>query len=221
MESVKQQLQGIKDSLEQRVAELEIKVSELNAQNGKLDLQNRKLEKEVKELKSKQEVGLSDQKQPPAAFVTGTYKPSGAEFTMTKFEEYQYDGDDWYSSHFYTHPNGYKMCLWVHANGYGHYQGTHLSVYVFLMRGEFDNQLKWPFRGKITVKLVNQEEDKDHVVKMIDFTDSRVQISHERVREGEYGSGMGYGQFLSHTELQPKYLKNDCIKFCIKRVELL
>ena len=76
-------------------------------------------------------------------------------------------------------------------------------------------------RGRITVKLVNQEEDKDHVVETIDFTNSIVQKGCERVMVGQYGVGTGYGQFLPLTELQPKYLKNDCIKLCIKRVELL
>ena len=71
---------------------------------------------------------------------------------------------------FLHHPNGYKMCLSVNANGEGSGRGTHLTVFVCLMPGEFDNQLKWPFRGKITVKLVNQEEDKDHVVETMNFT---------------------------------------------------
>jgi TNF receptor-associated factor 4 len=171
MKSVEAQLKRIKEdkeNLEQRVTELETNVIELRMENRKLDSPNRELEKE---LKSKQAaVGPADQpvsKQPPATFVTGTYKPKGAEFTMTNFEEYQMDSDEWYSSHFYTHPNGYKMCLKVFANGNGPRKGTHLSVYVRLMRGEFDDQLKWPFRGRITIKLVNQEKNEDHVVKTL------------------------------------------------------
>ena len=27
--------------------------------------------------------------------------------------------------------------------------GTHLSVYAQLMRGEYDNELEWPFEGDI------------------------------------------------------------------------
>ena len=113
------------------------------------------------------------------------------------------------------------MCLRVDANGNGRYKGTHLSVLVCLMRGEFDDQLNWPFRGKITVKLVNQEEDSDHVVKTVDFTSSVPQeYCCKRVMAEGSGRGWGYGQFLPLTELQPKYLKNDCIKLCIKRVEM-
>ena len=39
-------------------------------------------------------------------------------------------------------------------------QGTHVSVFTCLMRGEFDSHLKWPFRGDITIQLLNQLEDR-------------------------------------------------------------
>ena len=36
------------------------------------------------------------------------------------------------------------------------------------MRGEFDDQLQWPFRGTIAVQLVNQDGDK-HYLRFIKF----------------------------------------------------
>ena len=39
---------------------------------------------------------------------------------------------------------GYKMCLAVYANGVGEGAGDHISVALFHLRGEYDNQLKWP-----------------------------------------------------------------------------
>ena len=112
------------------------------------------------------------------------------------------------------------MCLKAYANGHGPGKGTYLSVFVCLMRGEFDDQLKWPFRGKIAVKLVNQEEDKDHVVETTNFTSSTQEKFCQRVMGEGPGSGWGKGKFLSHTKLQPKYLKNNCIRLCIKKVKL-
>lgn len=57
----------------------------------------------------------------------------------------------------------------IYANGNSEMAkvATHIAVIVCLMQGEFDDQLKWPFRGKIAVKLVNQDKNKDHVVKTI------------------------------------------------------
>jgi TNF receptor-associated factor 4 len=153
--------------------------------------------------------------------ITGTVKPIGANFTMTDFEEYKRDNDSWFSPHFYTHLNGYKMCLRINANGAGSGLGTHLSVVVHLLQGEFDDQLKWPFQGDISVKLVNQEEDRDHVIRAIDFGKAPSQyckrvMTKERVKDGW---GWGFCDFLPHAALQPKYLKNDCIKLCVKKIE--
>ena len=54
------------------------------------------------------------------------------------------------------------MCIKVDCNGFGDGEGTHVSVYAYLMRGENDNHLPWPFTGTITVELLNQLEDDNH-----------------------------------------------------------
>ena len=60
---------------------------------------------------------------------------------------------------FYTHHNGYKMCLRFAPNGNGSGKGTHVSIFTYLMKGSYDFNLKWPFRGEITVQIVNQARD--------------------------------------------------------------
>jgi hypothetical protein len=155
----------------------------------------------------------------PDRYVTGTYKPVGAQFTMTDFDEYRRDDDIWYSPHFYTHPNGYKMYLRIDANGNASGRGTHLSVFVCLMQGEFDDQLKWPFQGNITIKLANQEEDRDHVIQTFYSRDAGERCERVMTKE-RINNGWGIGRFLSHAELQPKYLKNNCIILCIRKMDL-
>ena len=111
--------EGDKQYLEQQLKELETKVN-------KLDERNRELDRES-EVKMKEPVNASKSQlgQPQQAVAcSGTYKPRGAEFTMTDFEEYQKDDDMWCSPHFYTCSNGYKMCLCVWANGFGPAEGT-------------------------------------------------------------------------------------------------
>ena len=76
------------------------------------------------------------------------------ERTMTNFEQLKTDSDQWYSPPFYTHPQGYKMCLRVNTNGNGKGKGTHVSVFTYLMRGKFDDHLKWPFQGHVTVAML-------------------------------------------------------------------
>ena len=62
--------------------------------------------------------------------VTSSYK---SELVMADFDECKKDNEICYSPHFYTHPNGYKICLEVLANGYGVSKDIHLSVFMCLM----------------------------------------------------------------------------------------
>ncbi|XP_025029306.1 TNF receptor-associated factor 1-like [Python bivittatus] len=57
---------------------------------------------------------------------------------------------------FYTARYGYKLCLKLFLNGDGTGAGTHLSLFLVLMKGEYDFQLKWPFRHKVTFTLLDQ-----------------------------------------------------------------
>ena len=137
---------------------------------------------------------------------------------MTRFEDYKRDDDYWYSPHFYTHPQGYKMCLKINANGDSVGQSTHLSVRVCFMKGEFDDQLKWPFQGEVTIQLLSQI-DEDHCVKVIPLRKGF--LSAARVLETERNMyARGIGDFLPHSQLKPKYLKDDCIKLRVKKIEL-
>ena len=107
------------------------------------------------------------------------------------------------------------MCLRVDANGAGNGAGTHVSVYVYLMRGEHDDKLTWPFRGDITILLVNQNRDQDHVEYSVEFPAAVENVSH-RVTVGERAKkGWGKHKFVSHTKLEStkQYLKNDCMMF--------
>ncbi len=88
-----------------------------------------------------------------------------------------------YSPPVYTHYQGYKICLRVDTNGSNFGKRTHVSVYVFFMRGEFDDSLKWLFRGAISVQLLDQVKGKDHE------TYTTPNGSCARVTEGERSTG--------------------------------
>ena len=68
-----------------------------------------------------------------------------------------------YSPPFYTGRNGYKMCIRAYLNGDGTGEGTHLSVFFVLMKGEYDPLLQWPFESKVSLILVDQDHTK-HLV---------------------------------------------------------
>ena len=90
------------------------------------------------------------------------YNQAPMEFIISDFSEKKEANEKWNSSPFYTHNRGYKFRLKVYPNGYSTGSGSHLSVYAQLMRGEYDNELEWPFEGDIRVELLNWRADKNH-----------------------------------------------------------
>ena len=65
------------------------------------------------------------------------------------------------------------MCLRVDAAGNGDGKGTHVSVYLYLMKGPHDDELEqsghWPLKGTFTIELLNQLNDSDHHICMVQF----------------------------------------------------
>ena len=122
-------------------------------------------------------------------------------FSMEDFERHKLDDSCWFSPPFYTHTHGYKLYLKVCANGAASVKGTHISLYVYLMRGDFDDTLTWPFEGRITVQLLNHLEDRNHCTNVFKFTCGRDPKKSSRVTESEQDSGIGECSFIAHARL--------------------
>lgn len=69
-----------------------------------------------------------------------------------------------YSPIFYSSANGYKMRARVFLFGDGSARRTHMSIFFFLMKGEYDSILKWPFSHRITFCLLDQSGANSHVI---------------------------------------------------------
>ena len=134
---------------------------------------------------------------------------------MSKFSQLKVNNNPWYSPGFYTHTFGYKMCLRVDANGDGDGKGTHVSVFVHLMKGENDDALTWPIEYKCVVTLLNQLKDEDHYTRTYCSPKDKSYVS--RVLSGEKGAAWGPHHFIAHTKLdlqekeQCQYLKDDSL----------
>ena len=146
---------------------------------------------------------------------------------MNGFQEKKNEDEDWFSDPVYSHFGGYKMCLWVDANGHNeNVEGTHVSVFVCLMRGDNDKNLKWPFKGTIKVSLLNQLEDGQHHTREPWSPDDDVsEDSSECVTEGERASGWGLPQYIPQQDLiynrnkNCQYLKDNSLFFRVDLIE--
>ena len=194
--------------LSKRLLEKEEQICLLTQQNTELEEKTSKQSLDLRELRTDVEM---------QHIVPVTIK-------MAAFDELKKKETNWSSRPFYTGMGGYKMCLRVVANGCGAGEGTHVSVYTNLMRGEFDSHLKWPFRGTITIQLVNQLEDKEHLTDPNPYSDAPPESAQV---DGERSDGWGLLKFLPHSKLglsvanNRQYLKDDCLIFRIVSVKLM
>ena len=139
-----------------------------------------------------------------------------------QFSQLKLNNNVWYSSEFYTHTCGYKMCLCVYANGHGYGEGTHVSIYLCLMKGENDDALTWPIKYKCTVTLLNQLKDEDHHTGTVNSPEDKNSVHVARVLCGEKAAGWGFSRFIAHTKLdlqeekQCQYLKDDSLYFRVQ-----
>ena len=202
--------------------------SELQSQVNKMEVENKLLKNELEDSiqimdDMKQTITELQSKKADKKTVSQLMHhiglPAPLEIIMPNYEQHKKDRDAWYSPPFYTHPRGYKMQLRVDtSNGYS--KGTHLSVNVCLMKGEFDNHLKWPYRGMVTIQLVDQETGKGQHTLKISFTDETPSGYANRVTRGERNTwGWGCHDYLSHDRIWSQYYLNDCLRFRIKKVE--
>ncbi|CAF4528893.1 unnamed protein product [Didymodactylos carnosus] len=65
---------------------------------------------------------------------------------------------------FYSSPTGYKMRMRLCLHGDGNARKTHLSLFFVLMRGDYDEILKWPFNFKVTFCLYDQSDQQRHII---------------------------------------------------------
>ena len=136
---------------------------------------------------------------------------------MDDFQKHKKSNDEWYSPPFYTHLGGYRICLRVDANGCGRGNGTHVSVFVCLMRGEFDDLLEWPFLGEVTIQL--KKTDPPHHQMIIPYNDD-TQNKYVCKPTKERNDGCrGYHKYASHAGLYAGgYLKDGKLVFCVSDI---
>ena len=149
------------------------------------------MENEVAELRKKLKLEWQILKEHSASLVP-------LQIEVEEFRRQQESDTPWYSQPFYSHVQGYKLCLRVDVNGFGDGKGTHVSVHIHLMRGEFDDYLAWPFRGIITLQLRSPDQKHhDHHNGTIPFNNRTPNAIANRVISREISqNGLGYQQFI-------------------------
>ncbi|XP_051550448.1 TNF receptor-associated factor 5-like isoform X2 [Myxocyprinus asiaticus] len=121
------------------------------------------------------------------------------------------------STPFYTSHSGYKLSVRAYLGGDSSGRGTHLSLYVTIMRGDFDSLLPWPFRQNITLTLLDQSGSRNHVTSA--FSPDAGSDSFRRPTS-DTNVATGFPRFISHSDLEtPRnavYVRDDTLFIKVK-----
>ena len=113
------------------------------------------------------------------------------------------------------------MRLQVYSNGDFSGKGTHVSMYVVLVKGENDDKLNWPFKGDLTIQLLNWRMDEGHFERVLSFNENTPLDCRSRITADMKSTSFGYPQFIPHIRLQhnnTEYLKHDALCFRVSAV---
>jgi len=99
------------------------------------------------------------------------------------------------------------MCIRAYLNGDGTGEGTHLSIYFVLMRGEYDPLLQWLFNHEVTLMLFNQDQEDRHFEQTFK---PNAQMNGFQRPMSDMNVASGCPEFVTLSVLEnPSYVKND------------
>jgi hypothetical protein len=129
-------------------------------------------------------------------------------FAKRKREAINGSSPSFYSPYFYSSRYGYKMCARIYLNGDGIGKGTHISLFFVIRRGEYDALLRWPFRQKVTMMILDQNS-MEH---MIDAFKPDPSSSSFQRPVNEMNVASGCPTFCPLSDLtKHAYIRDDCM----------
>jgi TNF receptor-associated factor 4 len=227
LDMAKNKIAKMEKIMEESKMEHESKVNEtIDKLTGDFQTQKRETKKQIDKRMELQESNLRKKFNTIKSDIMSETRQLPVVLKLENFSDLQDDDEDWRSPAFYSHMGGYRMCLRVYTNGCSDVRGTHISLYVYLMKGEHDNQLEWPFRGTIHIEILNQLGDNHHYSEKITFNSKELKNYNSRVKfPNNLGlTGLGKSKFISQDELEPttdhQYLLDDSLYFRVNRIEV-
>ncbi len=129
--------------------------------------------------------------------------------TVTDVQQCLETKKEWTSPLLYTHERGYAIQLKVYVAGH-RIAGlrNEISVYVEVIRGQYDDQLQWPCRVSIEVSLINQEQDGENVTR----------VANIQARKDGQNHSEGWQMFIGEKNARHRFIKDDCLQFKISKI---
>ena len=125
-------------------------------------------------------------------------------FTFDQYNQDKGDDEERHSEPFYSQSIGYKFMFNVD------FATDYIGAYLYLLAGDFDDQLRWPLQVRVRLKLLNQAEDCHHieVTSSLEWKEKVSSLSYKAIAN----------PWKSCADLEKKsdgvqYVMNDCLKY--------
>uniref|UniRef100_A0A8D2NAH0 MATH domain-containing protein n=1 Tax=Zonotrichia albicollis TaxID=44394 RepID=A0A8D2NAH0_ZONAL len=112
-------------------------------------------------------------------------------------------------------------------NGNGSGESSHLSVYIRVLPGEYDNLLEWPFSYRVTFSLLDQSDPSlskpQHITETFHPDPNWKNFQKpgaSRSSLDESTLGFGYPKFISHEDIRKRNYVRDNAIFIKASVEI-
>lgn len=108
---------------------------------------------------------------------------------------------------------GFNMRLEIYLNGSGDGKGTHLAVFLQLMKGELDDILMWPFDKIINIVLIHPDDKSKYLKRSLT---KALRNKYNMINFLESINGVkerwGHSTFISQERLHTGgFIKNDSL----------
>ena len=101
------------------------------------------------------------------------------------------------------------MCARLYLNGDGLGKETHVSLFFVIMRGPYDAILSWPFNHRVTLQLLDQSGQGNHIQEKFKSDPGSPCFKQPRT---EMNAATGCPRFISKPELERRkdfFMKGD------------
>lgn len=116
------------------------------------------------------------------------------------------------SDHFYTAPNGYKLRAAIYPCGDGPAFGSHVSLFIAVMKGEYDDHVAWPMDKKVTFEVLDNEANQTY---SCNFATDRRRASFQKPIS-DVNESCGVQDFLPMEKVNDLLHEDGCLYIRIK-----
>ncbi|XP_023020575.1 TNF receptor associated factor 4 isoform X1 [Leptinotarsa decemlineata] len=143
-----------------------------------------------------------------------------SDFSGKMSEAKNKEGMELVSPPFYTSQYGYKLQASLFPNGNGAGEGSHISVYIKILPGEYDALLRWPFSHSVSFTLFDQSTCPEKACNIVEsFIPDPTWKNFQRPSLEPDSLGFGFPKFVSHEMLKKRHFMKDDTMFIRVKVD--